>query len=120
MPYAFAVFGLAVLAFALRIAWMALRSPVRHRYWWAFVSTVCAPTISLDLNTGAISSHLFSFVILGVSWVQGGTGSLIDLGVPCGALLFLQRRRQLVAAAYPALSEEALEQFGPREDGRDG
>lgn len=103
------VVGLSSMVFCVLTAWRAYRSPIRGRWLWTLVSATCAPVVVLDTASGAISTHLLASVLLGMSYMPSGNGWLLTVGVPAGALLFRQRQRQLVADAFPALSEEALD-----------
>lgn len=113
MRWVLIVLGLASMAFCVVTAWQAYRSPIRRRWLWTLVCATCAPIVVFDTGSGAVSTHLLAFVLLGMSYTAGENGWLLTVGLPAGALLFRQRQRQLVADAFPALSEEELERRYP-------
>jgi hypothetical protein len=102
--------GLIVAAFAIRTALIAYRSPIRHPKWWAFVCLVCAPVTTLNADAGSFSTNLLSLNLFGIGYSKGlpDGPTLISIAFPVGALLFLARRRKLVASAHPMLPEDQL------------
>jgi hypothetical protein len=108
VPYIFLLAGLLIAAFTLRTAVTAFRSPIRHPWWWTFICLLCAPVTTLNVDTGALTSNLLSVLLLGVGyWHTLPNGpTIIQVGFPTGALLFLSRRRKLVSAARPMLAED--------------
>ena len=110
MRYVFLGVGLLVVLFTLRTAVTAFRSPIRHPWWWTFVSLLCAPVTTLNVDAGTLSLDLLSVLLLGVGyWHALPSGpTVIQVGFPVGALLFLNRRRKLVRAWRPMLAEDKL------------
>jgi hypothetical protein len=110
LRYLVIIGGLLIVAFSLRTAVTAFRSPIRHPWWWTFVCLLCAPVTTLDLDTGTLSTDLLSVLLFGVGyWQVPPSGpTIIQVGFPAGALLFLRRRRKLVRAARPMLGEDRL------------
>jgi hypothetical protein len=110
MRYVLFVGGLLIVVFAVRTAIVAFRSTIRHPWWWAFVCLLCAPVTTLDLTAGRLSTDLLSILPFGFGYWQGPPGepTLIQVGFPIGALLFLQRRRKLVSAFRPMMPEDQL------------
>jgi hypothetical protein len=108
--YLFLIVGLLVVLFTLRTAVTAFRSPIRHPWWWTFVSLLCAPVTTLNVDAGTLSSNLLSVLLFGVGyWHALPNGpTIIQVGFPAGALLFLSRRRKLVSAWRPMLAEDKL------------
>jgi hypothetical protein len=110
LRYVVIIGGLLIVAFTLRTAVTAFRSPIRHPWWWAFVCLLCAPETTLNLDTGKLSTNLLSVLLFGVGYGQAlpSGPTIIQVGFPAGALLFLSRRRKLVRAARPMLAEDKL------------
>jgi hypothetical protein len=110
MRYILLLGGLLIAVFAVRTAILAFRSPIRHRWWWTFICLLCAPVTTFNVDTGTLSTDLLSVLLFGVGYWQtlpdGPT--IIQVGFPAGALLFLSRRRKLVSAARPMLAEDQL------------
>ena len=102
--------GFSVAAFCVWTAFRAARSPIRHPFGWAFISLLCAPVTTFNLDTGSVHTGLFSLDLFGIGYTQlsphGPT--LLSLAFPVGAFLFLSRRRSLVAAAHPMMPENQL------------
>ena len=110
MGYLLGAVALALLLFVFGTARVAFRSKIQHPWWWAFVCLVCAPVTSLNLSTGQTSTQLFAFNLFGVGyWHALPNGpTIMQLAFPAGALLFLTRRRALLAKARPAMAEDQL------------
>jgi hypothetical protein len=102
--------AVAVMAFGFRTAWVAMRSPIGHPYWWAFVSLLGAPVTTVDWWTGRVTTAVFSVQFLNAGFGAGppGTPAWIAVAFPVGALLFRQRRRHLVGERFPARPESHL------------
>ena len=102
--------GLGIAGFCLRTAFQAFRSPILHPWWWTFVCVLCAPVTSFNIDTGALSTNVLSGVLFGIGyWHALPNGpTVVQTGFPVGALLFLQRRRRLIAAARPMLAEDQV------------
>jgi hypothetical protein len=56
MRYVLIGVGLLIAAFTVRTAAMAFRSRIRHPWWWAFVCLLCAPVVTFNLDTGALTT----------------------------------------------------------------
>ncbi len=110
MSHVFLLLGLVIVLFTLRTAVAAFRSPIRHPWWWTFICLLCAPVTTLNVDAGTLSLNLLSVLLFGVGyWHPLPSGpTIIQVGFPVGALLFLSRRRKLVAAWRPMLSEDKL------------
>ena len=110
MRYVVPFLGLLIVLFTLRTAVTAFRSPIRHPWWWTFVCLLCAPVTTLNLDAETFSSNLLSVLLFGAGcWHSLPSGpTIIQVGFPAGALLFLSRRRKLVAAWRPMLAEGKL------------
>ena len=109
MIYAFVAAGFAIVVAAVLTGRCALRSPIRHRWYWAFLSILCSPGVSLDTGTGLVSTHILPIIFFGLAYERHANGMLVSVGLPMGALLFRQRRRMLIARAFPAMSDDALD-----------
>ena len=104
------ILGIGIAAFCSWTAIQAFRSPIRHPWWWAFVSVLCGPVTTICVEGCTLSTKLLAVIVLGVAYghsVPDGH-TVIQLGFPAGALLFRSRRRQLLAAARPMLAEDQL------------
>ena len=101
MRYVLLLSGVLIAALAVRTAVVAFRSPIRHRWWWTFISLLCAPVTTFTVDTGTLSTNLLSVLLFGIGyWHTLPSGpTIIEVGFPAGALLFLSRRRKLVSAA---------------------
>lgn len=106
----FVVIGLTSLAFCLATAWLALRSPIRHRYWWSFVSLLAAPVMTMNWAGGKLSTSVLAVQLLGIGFQLGidGASTWLSVAPPVGALLFRQRRRGLIRKHRPMLAENQL------------
>lgn len=101
--------GIASLIFCVATARRAWRSPIRHRWWWTFVCIVCAPVMTYNGKTGSVSTSMFSASLFGLGVGTNWNGGWVQFAPPLGALVFLQRRRALIAAALPARSDADLD-----------
>jgi hypothetical protein len=65
---------------------------------------------TLNVDAGQLSSNVVSVLLFGIGyWQTLPSGpTIIQIGFPAGALLFLSRRRRLVAAWRPMLAEDRL------------
>lgn len=107
---AFILLGLVSLGFCLVTARLALRSPIRHRYWWTFVSLLAAPVLTMNWAGGSLSTRVLGIQLLGVGFQLGVNGAPTWLSVapPIGAILFRQRRRELIRKHRPLVAEDQL------------
>src|SRR5689334_8170892 len=110
MRFVLLLLGLGIAAFCFRTALRAFRAPILHPWWWAFVCIFCAPVTTFTMETGAVSTNVFWVSFFGVGYwhVLPNGPTMIQLGFPAGAILFLSRRRKLLAAARPMLAEDRL------------
>jgi hypothetical protein len=102
--------AVGVLAFGLWTAWIAFRSPIGHRYWWAFVSLLGAPVASFNWSSGLSDTTIMLFQLPPV-WFSTGSAddqAWIAVAFPLGAVLFRQRRRRLVGERFPMRAEDKL------------
>lgn len=97
--------GIASLIVSVATARRAWRSHIRHRWWWTFVCLVCAPVMTYDGRTGRVSTSVLSASLFGLGVGTNPNGGWVQFAPPLGALLFLQRRRALIAAACQARSD---------------
>ena len=106
----FVVLAFAVPAFCLMTARLALRSSIAHRYWWAFVSLLGSPVMTLGWDANWFTTRVLTVQFLGVGFQIGavGTPSWLAVAIPTGALVFRQRRRDLLRAHRPLLAEDQL------------
>jgi hypothetical protein len=106
----FVVLAFAVPAFCLATARLALRSAIAHRYWWAFISLLASPVMTLGWDSNWFTTRVLTVQLLGVGFQIGaaGTPSWLAVALPSGALLFRQRRRELMRAHRPLLAEDML------------
>ncbi len=104
------VAALGLAAFGLWTAWTAFRSPINHPYWWAFVSLLGAPVTTFDWASGHVSTQLLSLQLLNAGFIIDPTTAVatVSLAFPAGALLFRQRRRQLVLVRFPLRPDDQL------------
>ena len=102
--------GLLIAVFTLRTASLAFRSQIAHPWWWTFVCLVCAPVAALNVDTGALTTQVLAANLLGISYMHAlpSGPTIIHLAFPAGALLYLNRRRKLLAAARPMMPEDRL------------
>jgi hypothetical protein len=110
MRYLAVTLALIVPVFAVRTAVTAYRSTIEHPKWWTFVCLLCAPVTTLNLSSGEVSASLLSFNLFGLGyWHMLPDGPwFLQVAFPAGAVLFLNRRRKLLAAARPLCPEDQL------------
>ena len=101
--------GIASACYVLATVALAWRTPIPRRWVWLLISLVCAPTVTVGRVSRPLDLDLFAVVILGIAWGHGADGSTVSVGLPLGALLFRQRRRALIAAAFPARASNTLD-----------
>jgi hypothetical protein len=111
-PIRFLIFPLLLVVpvFCVWNAVRAFRSPIRHPIVWALVCTLCSPTTSIVLSSRNMSTNpLFVLILgLGVSGSPRDDTAVLMVGFPAGAVLFLSRRRKLIAAHRPLMPTDQL------------
>ena len=100
----------AVLAFSVLTAIKAFRSRIRHPWFWAFVSLLAAPVMTMNWTTGQVGTELLTIQLFGVGAVRPLSGSTwyVSVAFPVGALLFRNRRRQLIREHRPLVPDDQL------------
>ncbi|HYH42245.1 MAG TPA: hypothetical protein VD867_09695 [Burkholderiales bacterium] len=101
-PIHYIVFALAV-AIPLFIVYalvLCFRTPIAKRRWlWVLFVALGFVQLSLDWATGAFDIQPLSFALLGAGFFQAGPYApyLFNVSIPVGAIVFLARRRSLIA-----------------------
>ena len=102
MALLFLLVAVLVLAISLVAAVLAARSPIRHKWLWVAISLLGAPGVIVDWNTGQFLTRIALIQVFGVGVSRSnGPGAhwLITVAFPLGAVIFLSRRRALIARA---------------------
>jgi hypothetical protein len=93
----------AVVFFAISLiaALIATVSPILQRWVWVAICLLGAPGVRVDWNTGQfLNVALFQVFSVGISRsIEPGKHWLITVAFPLGAVIFLARRRALIARA---------------------
>ena len=102
MTLLFLLVAILVLATSLVAAVLAARSPIRRKWLWVAISLLGAPGVTVDWNTGHFLTRVALIQVLGVGVsrsVDPGAHWHITVAFPLGAVIFLARRRALIARA---------------------
>ena len=98
----FLLVAVLILATSLVAAVLAAWSPIRQRWLWVAISLLGAPGVTVDWNTGQFLTRVALIQVLGVR-VSRSTGAgahwHLTVAFPWGAVIFLARRRALIARA---------------------
>ena len=98
----FLLVAVLVLAISLVAAVLAARSPIRQKWLWVAISLLGAPGVTVDWNTGQFLTRVALIQVLGAGVSRStdpGAHWLITVAFPLGAVIFLARRRALIARA---------------------
>ena len=102
MPLLFLLVAVVVLATSLVAAVLAARSPILRRWVWVAIALVGAPGVTVDWDTGQFLTRVAPIQVLGVGVsrsIEPGKHWHITVAFPLGAVIFLARRRALIAHA---------------------
>jgi len=96
--------ALAAPVFCLVVLVVCIRTPFRRRkVWWALFTLVGVCTVHFNWTTGQADFSPLSFQLLAASTVAAPYGPwIIGISVPFGAIMFLIRRKALIAKARAA------------------
>jgi|SRR3569832_162740 len=101
-PIHYIVFALsiAVPLFIVYALVLCVKTPIARRKWlWVVFVAVGFVQLSLNWTTGAFGIHPISFLLLGVgieyTWPYAAV--ILKVAIPLGAIVFLARRRALIA-----------------------
>ena len=102
MALLFLLVAVLVLATSLVAAVLAAWSPIRQEWLWVAIALLGAPGVTVDWNTGQFLTRVALIQVLGVGVSRShapGAHWLITVAFPLGAVIFLARRRALIARA---------------------
>jgi hypothetical protein len=111
VTFLFLLVAVVVLATSLVAAVLAARSPIRHKWLWVAISLLAAPAVSVDWNTGEFLSRVALIQVFGVGVsrsIDPGAHWHITVAFPLGAVIFLARRRALIAGASASPASGAV------------
>lgn len=97
------------IVFTLVLCW---RTPMVKRKWlWMLFIALGVSQLTLNWSTGAYGYQLLHVMLLGAGFLKAGPYApwLFSVGFPLGAVVFLMRRRSLIAKANAA-REATVEQ----------
>lgn len=86
--------------FCLTVAGMVARTPMRHRWWWAFVALIGVGQVAVDWTSGEILTRPFFVLLLSAGLERDGQVGpwIMSIAFPVGAILALERRRRALGA----------------------
>ena len=102
MPLLFLLVAVLILLTSLVAAVLAALSPIHRKWLWVAISLLGAPGVSVDWNTGQFLTRVALIQVLGVGVSRSrdpGAHWHITVAFPLGAVIFLARRRALIARA---------------------
>jgi hypothetical protein len=98
----FLLLTLLILAISLVTAIIAASSPIRHKWIWAVIALLGSPGVTVDWDTGAFLDRVAMIQVLSVGVsrsTEPGRHWHLTVTLPLGAVIFLARRRALIASS---------------------
>jgi hypothetical protein len=99
--YAFLFLAVLIPTFCIATLVICARSKIRRKWAWIMFIVVGFATIRLNWTTGEIASQVLSFQLFGASALRPSMYApwIIGISVPIGAIVFLFKRKELIAKA---------------------